>query len=124
MEIPFCKLLGMQLESAAEGTSQCTLTVREAHFNPHHCVHGGVLYALADTGMGAALYSRLAPDEYCATIEIKMSYFKVVHDGVLRCTSRVIKHGKRIACLESELFNQDVLVAKASGSFSILKRDL
>ena len=36
--------------------------------NPHNVVHGAVLYAMADTGMGAALYPTLSADKVCATI--------------------------------------------------------
>jgi len=121
MEVPFCNLLGIEFASVQDGASECTLQVRPDHYNPQHCVHGGVLYAMADTGMGAAVYSMMQGDQYCATIEIKMSYFKPVRDGTLKCTTRTIKHGKRVVCLESEVFNHDHLVAKASGSFSIFK---
>lgn len=36
--------------------------------NPRNVVHGAVLYAMADTGMGAALYPTLSADKVCATI--------------------------------------------------------
>jgi len=84
-------------------------------------VHGGVLYSMADTGMGGALYSLLEKDELCATVEIKISYFKHVREGTVICDTKVIHKGKTIGVLESEILNNETLVAKANGTFSIFK---
>lgn len=119
MQHPFADLLGLTFEEHGGGTSLCTLTVHHGLFNPQNVVHGGVLYSLADTGMGGALYTLLQENEYCATVEIKISYFKPVSSGKLACKTVVINKGKRIATLESEIWNEGKLVAKASGSFAI-----
>jgi acyl-CoA thioesterase len=77
------------------------------------------MYSMADTGMGAALYSLLEENESCATIEVKISYFKPVSNGVLICNTKVINKGRSISALESEILNNEKLIAKASGTFSI-----
>jgi len=119
MRFPFAELIGLTFEEQGEGTSILALDIRDDLFNPQHVVHGGALYALADTGMGTALYSLLQENEYCATIEIKISYFKPVTSGTLTCRTTVINKGKRVASMESEIWNEGKLVAKASGSFAI-----
>ena len=116
---PFAEFLGMTCQAEEEGVSYCTLDVHEGLFNPQDVVHGGVLYSVADTGMGDALMRLLQAHEYCATIEIKISYFKPVTQGRLECRTWVINKGKRIASLESKIWNEGRLVAKASGSFAI-----
>ena len=98
------------------------LEVREELMNPNGILHGGVVYSMADTGMGAALHSLLPADEMCATIEIKIVYLKTVISGTLRCETRVIHKSNRIGVVESEVMNDERLVAKALGTFSILKR--
>jgi len=118
---PFAKLIGLVFESRDKGKSVCKLDVSEELYNPQKVVHGGVLYSLADTGMGGALYPLLKSDEYCATIEIKISYFKPVREGTLECRTTLISKGKTVASLESVIFNRGVVVAKASGSYSIFK---
>ena len=90
-----------------------------AHLNPHRVVHGAVLYALADTGMGAALYPTLADGEICATIEIKINYFKPVSGGEVACTTRIVNRGRSVANLESRLFVGETLVAQANGNYAI-----
>ena len=121
MQHPFADLVGLGFSLQEPGRSACRIDVGHHLYNPQQVVHGAILYALADTGMGGALYPLLEDGEFCATIEIKISYFKYVTDGRIECTSNVVNKGKSIACLESEIFNKGVLVAKASGSFSVFR---
>lgn len=113
----FQLLIGLEMDERGDGMSRCRLEVGERHMNPH----GGVLYAMADTGMGAAVYSRLAPEESCATIELKMVYLAPVRGGVLECTTRLVQRSRRIAVLESEVWNDERLAAKALGTFAIFE---
>ena len=71
--------------------------------------------------MGASVYSYLKPDELCATIEIKITYFKPVFEGEITCITKIINKGRTIVNLDAEIFNGDRLVAKANGNFSIFK---
>ncbi|THE65122.1 PaaI family thioesterase [Salinadaptatus halalkaliphilus] len=81
--------------------------------------NGAAAYAMADSGMGAALQSELDPDQRCATIEIKISYLEPVTDGELTCETIVLRRGGSVAFLESEVMQDETVVASASGSFSI-----
>jgi acyl-CoA thioesterase len=118
---PFGDLVGISFTKAENGYCQCTLKVNDGLMNPQKALHGGVAYSMADTGMGGALYSIMEPDELCASIEINMVYFRAVISGALTCDTRVIHRGKRIATLESEVYNDGSLIAKALGTFSIFK---
>ena len=119
---PFGESIGLRFTAKANGYSQCVLSVSEKLFNPNGVLHGGVVYSMADTGMGGALHSSLADDETCATIEINIVYLKAVTAGVLTCDTKLIRKGRNIGVLESEVKNDGQLVAKALGTFSILKR--
>jgi len=121
MNHPFADLIGLVFESVHQGRSLCRIEVDEKLLNPHGVVHGSVMSALADTGMGGALYPLLADDESCATIEMKINYFKPVLDGALECSTQLLHKGKTVASLESEIFSNDKLVAKASGTYSIFR---
>jgi acyl-CoA thioesterase len=117
---PFADLIGLEFTQIGEGASRCELEADERHFNPHGVLHGGVVYSMADTGMGGALYTVLGEGELCATVEIKISYFKAVRSGRLFCDTRIINKGKRVASLESEIRNNHELVAKATGTYAII----
>lgn len=117
---PFGELIGLTFSSMANGQSHCQLSVKQALLNPYGVVHGGVLYSLADTAMGAALYSRMDEDERCVTIEMKVAYFRSVTSGVVECLATVVQRSRRLGYVEAELHQGDSLVAKASGTFMIL----
>lgn len=121
MHHPFADLIALRTDEQGAGHSRLSLVVAPEHLNPHRVVHGAVLYALADTGMGAALYPTLAEGEICATIEIKINYFKPVRSGTLRCLTRLIHRGRRVANLEAQLFAGDTLVAQANGNYAIIQ---
>ncbi|XOV86672.1 MAG: PaaI family thioesterase [Pseudomonadota bacterium] len=120
---PFADLVGLQVTARGGGHCTSEILVREALMNPNNMVHGAVIYALADTGMGGALTSVLRPTQMCSTVEIKINYFRPAVSGRLRAETRVIHQGSRTAALESDVFNDnDKLVARASGTFMILER--
>ncbi len=118
---PFCDRMGLNFTSFGEGRSSCTLEVHEDLFNPHRVLHGGVIYTMADTGMGGALYSELNEDELCATLEIKIVYFEAVREGLLSCDTRLLHKSRKTAFLESDISRNGRPVAKALGTYQIFK---
>ncbi len=121
MRNAYTEQLGLKFEERRSGYSRCTLVVTPAHHNPHGVVHGAVVFAMADTGMGAALYPTLEAGEICATIEVKINYFKPVVSGVLSCVTELVNRGKTVANLESGVYLGDTLVAKANGNYAIFR---
>jgi len=118
---PFADLIGLSFSEFEDGSCKCRLNVEERLLNPYGVVHGGVVYSLADTAMGGALYSSMSENERCVTVEMKVSYFEAVSSGVLDCTAQVVHRSRRLGHVEAEVKNGDRLVAKASGTFSIFE---
>ena len=118
---PFGELIGLNFSQLENGHSRCALQVSDKLLNPNRVLHGGVIYSLADTGMGGALYTDLDEDESCATVEISIVYFAAVTSGALTCDTKLVHKSKRIAVLQSEVENDGRLVAKALGTYSVFK---
>lgn len=118
---PFRDLVGVTFTKVEGGYSHCAVEVKKKLLNPAGIVHGGALYTLADSGMGAALFSLVDGGELFLTVETSVFYFKAVSSGTLTCESRVVHKGKRVAVMEAEIKNGERLVAKAVGTFSIYK---
>jgi acyl-CoA thioesterase len=118
----FTQHVGMALVEKLPGRSRWTLDLQPIHMNTHGVIHGGVLFTMADTAMGAALIGALQPDQICATINVKINYFKPVFGGTVVCVSEVVNQGKSVAHMDASLYVDDVLVARANGDFAILKR--
>jgi acyl-CoA thioesterase len=121
MRNPFAQLVGFTLRMGRRGGGRASaaLEVRPELLNPLGVVHGGVLFSIADTVMGAALHTTLAPDESCATVEIKIHFLQPVTEGKIRCRTQLVHRGSRIAVLESHLSVGRVQVAQALGTFTI-----
>jgi acyl-CoA thioesterase len=117
---PYAELIGLRFEERRAGYSRCALEIGEKLLNPNGVAHGAVLYAMADTGMGAALHATLEPGQICATIQITMNYFRPVRPGVVSCVTELVNRGRNVAHLESRLFAGELLVASASGNYAIL----
>jgi len=118
---PFSDLIGLGFQRFEKGYSQGTLEVRDNLRNYNGVCHGGVIYSMADTGMGAALVGYLDEDERCTTVEIKLSYLNAVTSGTLTCETRLVHRSNRIAVLESEVWNEGRLAAKALGTYYVFK---
>lgn len=115
----YAKHIGFHVEYTGDGSGSGELEVQDIHLNPNGVVHGGAIFSLADTTMGAALFSSLADGEICATIQINISYFKPVMAGRLTCEAKVINRGKRVANMQALVFLDGVKVASADANFAI-----
>jgi len=125
MPHPFAELLGFSVVSRGKGASRLSLEVDQQHFNPYGRLHGAVLYALADTGMGGALTSVLEEGEFCTTLEIKINYFRPWKSGLLVCDTQMVYRGRTTAMLRSDLYDgEDRHLAQASGTFAILSGEI
>ena len=121
MKHPFAELIGLTIALGDDNTSFCSIDISDKLLNPHNVVHGGVIYSLADTGMGWALSPTLENGELCATVEINICYFSAVRDGTIDCMTKLSHRAKTWAYLESEITNNGNIVAKATGTYSIFR---
>jgi acyl-CoA thioesterase len=120
---PFAEKLGIEVAQFEPSGSRCGLAIKPFMRNLHGSVHGGVIYSLADVGMGVALYALLnRPGEQLSTIEIKMNYLRPALGDRLICAARVIQKGKAIAVVEAQIEDGGALIAKALGTFSVFAR--
>lgn len=94
----FSMMLGIKITDASKGYARGELVVEKKHMNPIGTVHGGCLYAMADTVGGYAAASCGMPSP---TLSGNM-YFLRPTIGVkkLICEARVVKNGKRIRVVE------------------------
>ena len=74
----FAELVGFEVFPESDGTGKAQLIVSERHLNPNGVVHGGALFTLVDTAMGASLMQRLDEGEICATLQISMNFLRAV----------------------------------------------
>lgn len=121
---PMGDMLGVSSELVEPGRARFRVRAQPGLFNPHGVLHGGVIYVMVDSSMGAAVMAGVAPGELCTTIELKISYLQPVREADLVCETEVTKQGHHIAFTESKVRDETGrLVATASGSMFILRPD-
>lgn len=118
---PLGWLLGLHYVERRPGSTRCYIDVGPQHHNPGHIAHGGIAFTLADSAMGAAVYTMLEAGQRCATIELKINYLAPVVEGRTTATATVITKRRHTAVVTAEVHDQhDELVALAQGTFAIM----
>jgi acyl-CoA thioesterase len=115
---PYGDFLGLRWN----GPEELRLTIRPALVNNVGRLLGPVVFSLADYGMGAAVWDRLADGEICATVNLAINFVDSATAGEVVCSSRVDRRTRRAAAASAELRHEDGrLLATAIGSFAIMR---
>lgn len=95
-DIPFNKLLGMQVSRTHRDgvTIECKIVRRL--LNSARVLHGGVGAALADAAVGIALHRHFGDHRPITTVEMKINYFHPVKEGRIFARSRLLRVGSTL----------------------------
>ena len=121
---PFLQLLNMRFVAVTQGSATFEMPSTSQLYNPNSVVHGGAITSLADSAMGFAVLSTLAPGENFTTAELHVNFLKAVtaESGTLRSTGRVVQRGQQVAVAEADVLDQqNQLIARASSTNIILQ---
>ncbi len=104
--------------SYEENTCLIEFNVEDYMFNPQGTLHGGVITFAMDVSMGHLLNHVCGPG---VTLEIKVQFVKAVRAGKVRVKGELIKRGKEICFLRSEVYDRDEkLIAFATSTWKLL----
>ncbi len=95
--------LGIELTDLAPGKCVLRLNVLPRHLNTNNIVHGGVLYALADT---AASLAAASFGEGGSTVQGNVSYPRPASGRVLECHAHVTKYGSHLIWSEADVMDE------------------
>ena len=119
---PFFCLMGIDVVQAGDGRAVLKMTVRPDMYNGVGWLQGGMLAAIADEAMALALYTQLAPGEGIATISESTSFIRGVREGTIVAEGRIIRKGRRVAFMESEVrldTAEKTILARTTASFAV-----
>ena len=121
-EGPFSALLGLKVDSAAEGSVTVRMPFHQRLLNygpPDVPVHGGAISSLADFAACAAAWT-LARTQRSATISMTVNYTAPAVQSDLLATATVRHSGKRVASIVVEIRDRyDTLIADALVTYKI-----
>ncbi|MEP6848945.1 MAG: PaaI family thioesterase [Acidobacteriota bacterium] len=117
--LPFAKLLGMRLVDLRLDEAVMKIEMRDYLRQPSGVLHGGVTATLIDTAMAFAVRTRLPQEEATATIDLTVHYLRPHVEGVVTCTAKVVRAGKRIFTVSADVVNdQGKLVATGISTYT------
>lgn len=121
----FGKLLGMDFEVLSPGVIEYKMIVEEKHLATPLAAHGGAIASLMDASLGVACLSKvLVEGKVVSTVEFSMKFHKPAKLGsVLIAKAKVISAGKRILVSESKIYDGELLIASASGTFNAYPKE-
>jgi acyl-CoA thioesterase len=111
----FSQWLGLNVESVKDGQARVSMTIKEDMLNGFAVVHGGVLFALADSAFAFACNSR---DNLSLALDAVVSFIKKASLGdVITAQVEEVHNGKTTGVYEVKLTNQkNELVAQFRGT--------
>lgn len=116
-EAPFMRDLGVEVRLVAAGQVESRLTVQRRHTQQNGYLHAGVAAAIADHTAGATAATLMPPGKVVLTVEFKLNLLRPGIGELLRCQSQVLKPGRTLCVVESEVFmtsDLEQLIAKAT----------
>ena len=117
-EPEFTDHLGVRTLGMRDGAFLLELDLEPRHMSRAARAHGGVLFSLLDTALGRAVIEELPPGRGCATVELKINYFRPVQSGTIRASGRCVQRTRSLAYAEGDIVNEDgKLLARATGTF-------
>jgi uncharacterized protein (TIGR00369 family) len=121
-QAPFSLLLGLTLESAAEGEAVARMPFDLRLLNaggPAMPIHGGAIASLADFAACAAVWT-MPETQRSATISMTVNYTGPGVGSDLIATARVRRKGRRVASLNVEIRDSQLaLIADAMVTYKI-----
>src|SRR6202000_3104790 len=121
---PFGDTLGFRVERVGPGEALVLMLSNQRHHNLFGYIHGGAIYALADTAIGVAHLGSLGKNQTATTVESKISFLRPAFQGMLQAQAMTIKRGRTLSYLECDIYDeQKRLVARANGTMMTLEDD-
>lgn len=93
---------------------------------PHHCnplggVQGGFLIAMLDEAMIEAIILAAGDEFYIPTLSIEARFLAPARREKLIAVGRILRHGRRTAFLEAEIYDRAEQVLLVSGRSTVTK---
>jgi len=119
---PVAKLLGRELLAIdADGTVHLSFRAQPEFANRHGSMQGGLVSAMLDSSLSAALLAQLPPELTSVTVKLETEFLRPAPLTVLEAKAWLMSRDERSATTRGELRGPDgTLVATATAHLRIL----
>ncbi|MFJ1253899.1 PaaI family thioesterase [Cupriavidus sp. CuC1] len=102
------------------GTLESEYVATAAFLNPAGQVQGGMLSAMLDDATAFLVTATLAEHEFCATLNLNVSFLRPARTGPLLGRAGLVRRGKEVCNVSGELLQDGRLVATATATCIIV----
>jgi uncharacterized protein (TIGR00369 family) len=120
---PFIRKLGIRIQAVAPGKVETTLAVEPWQLQQNGYAHAGVIASLADHTAGAAAATLVEASQGVLSVEFKVNFLRAGKGEILTCRAHVLKAGRTLSVVESEVFGEEgstALIAKATVTLAVV----
>ena len=110
---------GFRVVELRQGYARLEVENRTELSNPAGIMHGGASFGMADTAVAAALITVYGPGNALLTIEMKINYLEPIFPGPVSAEAFVLRHSRRSAYAEVDIWSAGKLAARANTTYMI-----
>ena len=99
----FMKTIGAELVLVEQGKVIITLKLKSSLMQQHGFGHAGVTFSIGDSAAGYAALTKMESHQEVLTSEMKIQLLSPVHGNMLRAIGSVIKAGRRLLVVKSDV---------------------
>ncbi|MGY2491748.1 PaaI family thioesterase [Cupriavidus sp. CP313] len=121
---PICALLGGSIGAVdlQAGTLESAYFATPAFLNPARQVQGGMLGAMLDDVTAMLVTATLGEEEFCATLNLNISFLRPARAGDLLGRARLERRGRNVCHVAAELLQDGRAVATATATCMLVSR--
>ncbi|WP_280150755.1 PaaI family thioesterase [Piscinibacter sp. XHJ-5] len=121
---PITTTLGGAIQNVdlENGTLESTYFATPAFLNPAGQVQGGILCAMLDDVTAFLVTATLADREFCATLNLNVSFLRPAQAGALEGRAQLVRRGRDVCNVSGELWQGGKLVANATATCMVVRQ--
>ena len=121
---PFLESLGVEVRSHGGDHAVMALRLKPEFMNSWHVAQGGISMTLMDVAMGLAARSGVPGAQSSATVDMSSSFLQPAGKAgdTIIARGRTYHRSTTLCFCDAELWNGERLVAKAMGTFKLIRR--
>ena len=97
------KTLGARIHKVEKGKVTIEATLLPSTLQQQGYVHAGLTFSIGDSSARYSVLTLLPEDQEVMTAEIKINLLAPAYGELLRAEGRVVKHGRRLIVVTSEI---------------------
>ena len=101
-QVPYARLLGIEIVSLERGEAVLALDVRPELTRMAGILHGGALASLMDSASAFAVLTVIEPGAHTVTVDLTLHFLRPVSEGRVEARARVVRAGRRVVTVSME----------------------